>query len=81
MFTMPSLVFDELGMRRNFKPSLLMADIMFWLKRRLVSSSFECRASSSAMGLADQDATAWASFLGIKSTLERIWSWGWKKRL
>lgn len=70
MLTMPSLVFEEVGIKRNFKPSLLIADIMFWLNMRFVSSSFVCSASSSAMGVLDHDAIAWASFFGIKSTFE-----------
>ena len=57
-FTMPSLVFEDMGMRWNCKPSLFMACIMLRLKRRLVPSNFSSMASSSLLVFADQEAMA-----------------------
>lgn len=81
MLVMPSLVFDEMGISRNFRPSLVIACIMLRLKRRFVPSSFCSIASSSALGFADQEDIVCVSFLGIRSVFERTCSCGWKKRL
>lgn len=81
MLVMPSFVLAETGISRNFKPSLLMACIMLWLKRRFVPSSFSSIASSNALVLADQVVIACTSFFGIKSLFESTCSCGWKNLL
>ena len=74
MFVMPSFDLEEMGISRNFMPSLSMACIMLWLKRRFVPSSFCSIASSSSLVFADHDVIACTSFFGIKSLFDRTCS-------